>query len=345
MFLAYKPYKLDFSFAAGTSRGVMHHRDIWILELRPSDTSPFIGLGEVAPLPRLSADAIDQIPFFLDKLSQQLLSFELPQNESSIYELARELADSFPSVRFALEMAMLDALKGGQQRWFDNAYTQRKSRIPINGLIWMGSSDVMKKQIDEKIDAGFECIKMKIGAIDFEEELKVLHYIRSKFDGILRVDANGAFKTDEVLRKLKTLGEFDLHSIEQPIMPRQIPAMQLVCEKSPVPVALDEELIGPYDDRQKARLLDEILPAHIVLKPSLLGGFQETDTWIKLAEERNIGWWMTPALESNLGLNAIAQFTAQYQPTIHQGLGTGSLFENNLEAKNKVSNGWIEFVG
>ncbi|MFT4736564.1 MAG: o-succinylbenzoate synthase [Cyclobacteriaceae bacterium] len=341
MLLTYQSFQLDFSFAAGTSRGVMHQRFGWYLSIQAHDTSPFCGKGEVAPLPGLSDESIEEIPDFLAKLCDRLKQIDLPQKETSIFELAKEMAESFPSIRFGLEMAMLDALNGGKQKWFSNPFARGEIGMPINGLIWMGEVSEMKKQIEEKLEQKYECIKMKIGALDFEEELKILAYVRGRFDGILRVDANGAFSTSTVFRRLEQLAVFDLHSIEQPIMPRQRQALSLVCQKSPVPVALDEELIGIADDQQKATLLDEIMPPYIILKPSLLGGFMETATWIRMAEERNIGWWITSALESNLGLDAIAQFAAEYNPTSHQGLGTGGLFTNNLPATTTIKQGRI----
>jgi o-succinylbenzoate synthase len=339
MELEYSTYRLDFKFAAGTSRGVMHHRDIWMVQIKAHADSPVVGRGEVAPLPGLSHESIEEMPDCLKSAQAQLKSFDSIKSEEEVYQFAKELAGDFPSVRFGLEMAFLDLYKGGKQLWFDNDWTNGLSDMPINGLIWMNTPESMKKQADEKIDQGFDCIKMKIGAIDFDAELGVLAYIRSKFDGVLRVDANGAFLTEEVFKKLNRLSAFDLHSIEQPIMPRQWPAMQLVCQKSPVPIALDEELIGVWSQQDKVELLDEINPQYIILKPSLVGGFFESAEWIKLAEERKIGWWMTSALESNLGLNAIAQFTANYDPQNAQGLGTGGLFENNLDASTEIKDG------
>ena len=343
MELEYKPYSLEFSFDAGTSRGIMKKREIWLLELKAFPESPIIGKGEVAPLRGLSHESIDDIPDQLSKLRQQLKHSVLPSTVEEIFHFTKTLLEQYPSIRMGLEMAMIDLVNGGKQLWYHNDWTAGNSSIPINGLIWMNSADNMKGQFEEKLAQGFDCIKMKIGAIDFDQELEVLRYIRSKFSGVLRVDANGAFQTQDVLRKLELLAEYDLHSIEQPIMPRQWPAMHLVCGHSKIPVALDEELIGIWSKQQKSQLLDEIEPEYIILKPSLLGGFYETSEWIELASAKKIGWWITSALESNLGLNAIAQYTANFQPTTAQGLGTGGLFINNLPAATYIEKGQLHY--
>ncbi|MFZ9045479.1 MAG: o-succinylbenzoate synthase [Cyclobacteriaceae bacterium] len=344
MELEYSTYRLDFKFDAGTSRGIIRHRDIWLLELRGHCDSPVIGRGEVAPLPGLSHEPIEMIPDHLKQVQLKLRDLDSVKSEQDAFLIAEELSRDFPSVRFGLEMSLLDLYKGGKQRWYDNDWTNGITQLPINGLIWMNTAESMKQQADEKLEQGFDCIKMKIGAIDFEAELSVLNYIRSKFDGILRVDANGAFLTEEVFKKLNRLSDFKLHSIEQPIMPRQRPAMQLICQKSSIPVALDEELIGVWSKEDKCELLDEINPHYIILKPSLIGGFYESAEWIKVAEERQIGWWMTSALESNLGLNAITQFTANYTPQTAQGLGTGGLFKNNLTASTEIKSGKLLYA-
>jgi o-succinylbenzoate synthase len=331
LMLEYKPYTLDFKFEAGTSRGVMTKRKVWFLKLK---LGAIEGWGEVAPLPRLSHEDVDLIEPKLQTIQNAITSLSLPEDHDGVYQLCHRLAEDFPSIRFGLEMAMLDMLNGGYKDWFPSNFTKGEGSIPINGLIWMGSLDFMKAQIDEKVEKGFDCIKMKIGAIGFDEELSVLEYIRKQSpDCILRVDANGAFAVNEAIDKLEQLSAFDLHSIEQPILPSQIEAMRLLCRKSQVPIALDEELIGKANDEEKSSLLDDISPRYIILKPSLLGGFKETSTWIELAEARDIGWWITSALESNLGLNAISQFTAQFKPKNHQGLGTGQLFHNNLQTR------------
>ena len=193
----------------------------------------------------------------------------------------------------------------------------------------------MKTQIEEKLAQGFSCIKLKIGAIDFEKELGLLRFIRQNFDAKtieIRVDANGAFNSNEALSKLNQLNEFELHSIEQPIKANQIQEMKLLCHQTPFPIALDEELIGVFETEDKRKLLEEIQPQYIILKPSLVGGFKGTLEWIAIAESLNIGWWITSALESNIGLNAIAQYTFSKGNKMPQGLGTGGLFTNNFES-------------
>ena len=206
----------------------------------------------------------------------------------------------------------------------------------------MGSQDFMLEQIMEKMNAGFTCIKLKIGAIDFEKELELLRFIRAHFTASqmeIRVDANGAFAYMEALSKLSQLAEFELHSIEQPIKNGQPDKMAKLCLETPLPIALDEELIGCVNIEDKANLLDRIAPQFIILKPSFVGGFAGTQEWIDLAQERGIGWWITSALESNVGLNAIAQWTHTLNPDMPQGLGTGALYTNNIDAPLVVENG------
>lgn len=336
LILEYTKHILNFKFDAGTSRGVLKTKDAWILKVHQSGNPKIFGLGEVSTIERLSFDYSVDFESELDNLKGDLTSAELPASANEIYKLVGQLVSKYrPAIRFGLECALLDLLHGGQFKIFDNSFYHTETGIPINGLIWMGEKAFMKAQIDEKLKQGFKCIKLKIGAIDFDAECELLDYIRSQYPAdqlILRVDANGAFITQEVLKKLERLAAFDLHSIEQPIMPRQPEAMSLVCEKSQVPIALDEELIGVFDKREKIELVEDIKPDYIILKPSLLGGFAATAEWIAIAEARQIGWWITSALESNIGLNAICQFTAEYDYVGHQGLGTGQLFDNNIHA-------------
>lgn len=332
--LKFTPYTLKFNFAAGTSRGVFHEKTVWFIKLYNEDDPLTFGLGEVAPIDRLSIDYSASFEIVLDKLASSISSCAMPANEGEVFNKVQELVPlELPSVRFALETAMLDLLYGGKREIFKNNFFSKEKKIPINGLVWMGDEDFMKSQIDLKIKSGFTCIKIKIGALDFETECKLLRYIRKNYPGkklTVRVDANGAFRTEECMLKLRGLEQFDLHSIEQPIMPRQPEAMALLCLKTKLPIALDEELIGVYGKQDKTDLLNEIRPAYIILKPGLIGGFQSTKEWIEIAENMGIGWWITSALESNIGLNAICQFTAQYKIKTHQGLGTGQLFENNI---------------
>jgi L-alanine-DL-glutamate epimerase-like enolase superfamily enzyme len=250
---------------------------------------------------------------------------------------------SLPSIRFGLETALLDFLNGGRKRILANTFFDQGAPIPINGLIWMGTKEFMLQQINQKLGEGFSCLKMKIGAIDFAQELELLRYIREQEAAknlVLRVDANGAFSPLEALGKLEQLQDFGIHSIEQPIGVAQWEAMRELAQKSPIPIALDEELIGKSN---KEEVLDFIKPQFIILKPSLLGGILETREWIRLAEARRIGWWMTSALESAIGLNAISQLTSTYLPSLPQGLGTGKLYDNNLESPLVVQSGEIRY--
>jgi L-alanine-DL-glutamate epimerase-like enolase superfamily enzyme len=252
----------------------------------------------------------------------------------------------FPSIQFGLETAFASFESENTFEIFPSEFTQGTDSIPINGLIWMGTESFMKQQIKDKIEAGFYCIKMKIGAIDFQTELQLLNSIRKEFsskDIELRVDANGAFSPLEALEKLKRLSELDLHSIEQPIKQGQIEAMASLCEKSVLPIALDEELIGVFSKEKKKDLLETIKPQYIILKPSLVGGFSGSKEWIDLAEKQNSGWWITSALESNIGLNAIAQWTYTLKNIMPQGLGTGGLFTNNFDSPLQVKNGTLQY--
>ncbi|WP_075352087.1 o-succinylbenzoate synthase [Algoriphagus marinus] len=335
---------LNFRFDAGTSRGVLKTRPVyWIKAFDPQQPKR-VGWGEAAPLVKLSLDDIPDFELLLEKELSRLQGINFENDaELVLLHLKKIVSPKLPSVRFGLETAVLDFLNGGKKRILPNPFFDENQPIPINGLIWMGDPEFMASQIEEKIDQGFDCIKMKIGAIDFEQELALLEYIRSRFskeEMTLRVDANGAFSVAEAKIKLAELAKLDIHSIEQPIPAGKIKEMAELCKGTPLPIALDEELIGVIE---KAELLDSIAPQHIILKPTLLGGILETREWIRLAEERNIGWWMTSALESNIGLNAIAQLASSLIPTIPQGLGTGKLFHNNLESPLVIESGTISY--
>ena len=259
--------------------------------------------------------------------------------------LLKELV-AFPSIQFGVEQAFRSVTASQWYELFPSDFTTGKDAIPINGLIWMGSPDFMKAQIKEKLAQGFRCIKMKIGAIDFEEEYRILKALRNEFsasDIEIRVDANGAFQATEALVYLERLAALQLHSIEQPIRAGQWEAMAELCEQTPLPIALDEELIGVFTSEEKQRLLREIQPQYIILKPSLIGGYRGSEEWITLAETLGIGWWVTSALESNIGLNAIAQWTYTLHSPMPQGLGTGALYTNNLPFPLYVENGHLGF--
>jgi o-succinylbenzoate synthase len=234
----------------------------------------------------------------------------------------------------------MDLQNGGTRKLFNNGFIAGQP-LHINGLIWMGDMDFMMNQINEKIASGFRCIKLKVGGLDFDRECDTLNYIRKRYyreNIIIRLDANGAFKLDEVLYKLEELSKYDVHSIEQPIKPG-LPEMKQLCRKTPIPIALDEELIGKFTHAEKEHLLEDLKPQYIILKPTLLGGFDQCADWISLAEKKQIGWWMTSALESNIGLNAIAQFTANYNTELFQGLGTGAIYSNNFSSPLSVQGG------
>ena len=314
---------LHFRQPAGTSRGTYLTRHIWLVSISDGQ---YTGIGECAPLPRLSCD---DLPNY-----RQLLQ-EACDDVAQTGRLDTERLRPYPSILFGLETAMLH-LQRRQTVLFDTPFGRGEEGIPINGLVWMGSHDEMLQRIEEKMKAGFRCIKLKIGAIGFDEELDLIGFIRSRFtrDEVeLRVDANGAFAPDEALQKLELLAQYGIHSIEQPIRQGQWDEMARLCRLSPLPIALDEELIGVNSPDEKERLLDTIHPAYIILKPSLHGGMAGSTEWIKLARERQIGSWITSALESNIGLNAIAHYAAHtYGPDIRmpQGLGTGQLFTDNI---------------
>lgn len=328
----YQKYVLDFKRASGTSRGVLTQKETWFIILEKEGKK---GIGECGILRGLS---IDDRPDYEEKLQWVCQNIHL--GKQNLYDSLIE----FPSIQFGVEMAFLSVESKNPMELFPSEFTQNKKSIPINGLVWMGEPSYMKEQIQQKIAEGFNCIKLKIGAIDFNKELELLQFIRTHFDAKtieIRVDANGGFSPKEALVNLNRLHKFDLHSIEQPIKQHQIAEMADLCAKSPFPIALDEELIGVFSLDEKENLLQEIQPHYIILKPSLVGGFQGTQEWISLAEQHNIGWWITSALESNIGLNAIAQFTFTLQSSLPQGLGTGALYTNNFDSPLEVTDGQL----
>lgn len=343
----YVPHLLQFRFEAGTSRGVLTEKKIFLVKAFETGNPQFIGWGEAAPLVKLSIDDIPDFEIQLGILCKNLSGVSIPANESSILKWVRDYIPSLlPSIRFAFETALLDLMHHGLKMIFDTAFFRNKNRIPINGLIWMGAKDFMLEQIDKKLAEGYSCIKMKIGAIDFDQECELLGYIRRKFDSskiTLRVDANGAFTPEEALMKLEKLASFDLHSIEQPIKQGQIEEMSVLCRQSPLPIALDEELIGIHEIEDKKKLLELIKPKFIILKPTLVGGIVSCREWINLAESMGIVWWVTSALESNIGLNAIAQYTSTYEIKMPHGLGTGQLYHNNFDSPLTITKGYLEY--
>jgi o-succinylbenzoate synthase len=344
---AFKKHTLHFKFDAGTSRGVLKAKDTWFILLWDENKSDRPGIGECGPLQGLSIDDRSDFAEKLQEVCLQIGSISAGDLFSSGFVSAMGLND-FPSILFGLESAMLDLQNNSSRQLFKTPFSSGGTGIPINGLVWMGEKDFMEKQIIEKIAAGYTCIKIKVGAIDFDSECSILHDVRKKFSSdklTLRVDANGAFKVSEALEKLKVLSRFDLHSIEQPIQAGQREKMKNICALSPVPVALDEELIGVSDLEEKEKLLNEIQPQYLIIKPSLLGGFKASQQWIQLAEKMKAGWWITSALESNIGLNAIAQFTSTFPQSVSipQGLGTGQLYHNNIESSLVIQKGSLYY--
>ena len=325
-----------FNFKARTSRGLMKDKISWFIKLWDEKDPSVFGIGESGPLPSLSIDARPDLEDVLKTCIEKIPSLSHPD----ISSLSQIIPDEYPSLKFGFETAMLDLKNGGKRIVYDNRFIQGES-IPINGLIWMGDMDFMMNQINQKIALGFRCIKLKVGGLDFDRECDILNYIRKRYfrDNItIRLDANGAFKIDDVLFKLTELARFNVQSIEQPIKPG-LPEMEELCRKSPIPVAFDEELIGKFTSEEKNQMLQHLKPSYIILKPTLHGGLLHCAEWIALAEKNSIGWWMTSALESNIGLNAICQFTANYPVSIPQGLGTGMIYDNNFESPLTVDNG------
>ena len=313
---------LHFKQPAGTSRGVYTTRKIWLVYLSDGKKT---GMGECAPLPDLSCDVRNDYEEVLEGFCQKLC-----ESGEIDYEAMRD----YPSMLFGLETALLNLQHGDIM--FDTAFSRGEVGIPINGLVWMGNYDEMLQRMEEKLEKGFRCVKLKIGAIDFDQELDLVKRIRNRFsfhEVELRLDANGAFPYEEALYKLELLSQYAIHSIEQPIKAQQWALMAELCRESPLPIALDEELIGVNDPEMKHHMLNIIKPRYIILKPSLHGGMQGCREWINTARDMGLGSWITSALESNIGLNAIAQFAADVYGdhiTMPQGLGTGQLFTDNI---------------
>ena len=329
---------LHFKQPAGTSRGVYTTRTIWLVHLYEGDC---YGVGECAPLPDLSCDAMENGQY-------KTLLHQFCQNLCETGEVDYQALRDYPSMLFGLETALLDVrckmADGRGDLLFDTAFSRGEVGIPINGLVWMGNHEEMLQRMESKLEQGFRCIKLKIGAIDFDQELDLIKRIRERFsfhEVELRLDANGAFAYDEALYKLELLSQYAIHSIEQPIRQGQWAYMAELCRESPLPIALDEELIGVNDPEMKRHMLNIIKPRYIILKPSLHGGMVGCREWINDARDMGIGSWITSALESNIGLNAIAQFASSVYGehiTMPQGLGTGQLFTDNIPTPLVIRN-------
>ena len=329
---SYHKYILNFRRPSGTSRGIMNEKETWFIILEKDGKK---GIGECGILRGLS---IDDRPDYEEKLKWTCANIQLGKDK--LWEALLE----YPSIQFGVEMAFQSLGSENPFLLFPSEFTSGEKSININGLVWMGTEAYMKEQIEEKLAAGFRCIKLKIGAIDFDTELQLLRFIRQYFSPEqieIRVDANGAFTSNLALDKLLQLSEFKLHSIEQPIEKNNTDRMAELCKIAPFPIALDEELIGVFNLAEKEELLLKIKPQYIILKPSFVGGFRGTQEWISLAEKHNIGWWITSALESNIGLNAIAQWTFLQHNLMPQGLGTGALYTNNFDCPLTVSKGQL----
>jgi o-succinylbenzoate synthase len=327
-------HQLQFKIPAGTSRGTLQTKDTYFLII---ENKGKIGFGECALFKGLSAD---DRPDYEEKL--QWVCDQLSNHNFMVLPYLTE----FPSIQFGIEQAIISLGSEDGFHLFPSEFTRGNTSILINGLIWMGDENSMMNQVEEKISAGFTTIKLKIGALNFEKELSLLKSIRDKYtskDIEIRLDANGGFTPENALDKLIQLAKFQIHSIEQPIKPKQWEAMAQLCVKSPIPISLDEELIGVFYQQDKINLLETIKPQFLILKPSLLGGIAGCNNWIQLCANQRIGWWITSCLESNIGLNAIAQYTFNLGNTLPQGLGTGGLFTNNFESPLSVENGFLKY--
>ncbi len=328
----FKKYILNFKQPSGTSRGVMTTKETYFLIIEENGK---MGIGECGLFRGLSYD--DHLDYS-DKLQWVCNNVHLGVNE--LWNTLR----NWPSIQFGVEQAFLSLQSNNPFVLFPSRFVESLQAIPINGLVWMGTPDFMKEQINDKILNGFNCIKIKIGAIDFNEELSLIAAIRKDFSPEMieiRVDANGGFGSTDALVKLNQLSDYKIHSIEQPIKKSQYDSMAELCKLTPIPIALDEELIGVVNLHDKENLLLKIKPQYIILKPSLVGGFKGSQEWIEIAERLGIGWWVTSALESNIGLNAIAQWTFTLENAMSQGLGTGGLFTNNFDTNLFVENGHL----
>jgi o-succinylbenzoate synthase len=348
----YIRYPLHFHRPAGTSRGVLQVKPCWFLELH--DENGARGLGEVAFIPGLGMHDAEATERELEELCREINSGSLEINRRSLEinhgeREARPSLTGHPGIRFALETAIRDLSTGGARILYPSAFTGGTAGIPTNGLVWMGNRNYLEEQIRTLIRKGFRVLKMKLGAGGFDEELDLLGWIREEFgkaDLEIRLDANGAWSPTEAATRLDQLAPFGIHSIEQPIAAGQHEEMALLCGASPIPIALDEDLIGLDDPGERRELLSRVRPGYLILKPGLLGGVREAEDWIGAAGEQGTGWWVTSALESNIGLNAIAQWAFSLGTSLlqgaknplhkgsknplHQGLGTGTLYSNNI---------------
>jgi len=335
----YKKYILNFKQPSGTSRGVLTEKLTYYI-LIWNDENPYqVGIGECSILKGLSIDDVNNYESILEDVCSNIDNYIEETNSKLI---------AFPSIIFGIETAVKDLENKGTRILFQSDFTDGIEGIPVNGLIWMGSIGFMKEQLRDKVEEGFRCIKIKIGAIEFEEELKFLINLRKEYPENyfeIRLDANGAFSLTEVKEKLRRLSKYKIHSIEQPVKQGNWTAMANLCKESPVPIALDEELIGVNTYSKKEELVATILPQYLILKPSLLGGFKHCKEWIEIADKYKVGWWVTSALESNIGLNAIAQWVFTLNSKLPQGLGTGQLYTNNIASPLLIEDTKLWYLG
>jgi o-succinylbenzoate synthase len=327
---------LLFKKPARTSRNTLYEKECCYIEIWNDNNPQIKGVGECGYLYGLSADNFETYDMALNDCTENIHRYT---------DRYPQVFSKYPSLIFAVEQALLDLQNQGKRILFNSGFVNNKKPIEINGLIWMDNAANMIKQAVEKINNGFKCIKMKIGAIDFQEEINVIEYINNKYGKNIeiRVDANGAYNFEEAIEKLNVLKTYNIHSIEQPLKKGDCDNYKKLCEMKIIPVALDEELIGVNTYEEKKKLIEHIKPQYLVLKPSLLGGFSACEEWINIARENSCGWWITSALESNIGLNAIAQWTYTLNTNIPQGLGTGSLYINNIQSPLEVNNGKLYY--
>jgi o-succinylbenzoate synthase len=331
------PHQLQFNHPGGTSRGVLSTKMSYYIHIWKEAAPEVIGRGECSILPGLSPDDRPQLEAKLQWCCQSINAL-IPDFHQQLLE--------WPAIRFALEMALADLLHGGRGIYYPSDFTSGQKEIPINGLIWMGNAEEMSRRIDEKLEEGFSCLKLKIGALNFDSEIQLIKALRKRFSPQtleLRVDANGAFSPQKAPEVLDQLAQLAIHSIEQPIKAGQWQQMAQLCATTPIPIALDEELIGLADEKSQQEMITTIRPQYIILKPSLTGGFLASENWIKHAETVNAGWWITSALEANIGLNAISQWTATLNNPMPQGLGTGQVFSNNVNSPLIVERGKLRY--
>lgn len=330
--VSYKKNTFSFIHPAGTSRGTYNSRDSWFIYISDGEAT---GIGECPPLPGLSIDySVD----FEEKLKSICDDFN--NDNLNLYSGLND----FPSIKFGFETASMDLFFGGKKKIFENDFFNGIEKIKINGLIWMGSIEYMTQQVKEKLSNGFTCLKFKIGAFEDDSELEIISRLREKFNDSeleIRVDANGAYSPEKAKIIIDKLAKLKVHSIEQPIKAGKIKEMADLCNSSPIAIALDEELIGKKTIDEKIDLLNAIKPQYLILKPALLGGFCSSDEWISIAEKMGIEWWATSALESAIGLNAIAQWVCNYDIFLPQGLGTGMIYSNNFKSPLSLSGDYL----